>query len=71
MQLTTTAWYTVQKRNNALIIRQVALETKEILDLVEIYRPTTESSEYLDHCEAIIRDAYLSTFGRELGQQDV
>jgi len=54
--------------NFPLIVAQIANDMKRTLDLAEIHGQTKEVAEYLEHCETIIREAYRSTFGRELGQ---
>lgn len=51
-----------------LIVAQVAKDMKRIMDELAYTEQTQQTTEALDYMESIIRDAYRSTFGRELGQ---
>jgi hypothetical protein len=51
-----------------LIVAQVAKDMKRIMDELSYTEHSAEATEALDYMESIIRDAYRSTFGRELGQ---
>jgi hypothetical protein len=51
-----------------LIVAQVAKDMKRIMDELAHTEQTQQTTEALDYMESIIRDAYRSTFGRELGQ---
>lgn len=51
-----------------LIVAQVAKDMKRLMDELAYTEHSAETTEALDYMESVIRDAYRSTFGRELGQ---
>jgi hypothetical protein len=51
-----------------LVVAQVAHDMKRLMDELAYTEHTPKTVETLDYMESVIRDAYRSTFGRELGQ---
>jgi hypothetical protein len=51
-----------------LMVAQVASDMQKVMDAQAYTERTTETVAMLEHYEAIIRDAYRTQFGRELGQ---
>ena len=54
--------------NFPLIVASIANDMKRTLDTAEISGQTDDVKKYLEHCETLIREAYRTQFGRELGQ---
>lgn len=51
-----------------LMVASIASDMQKLLDALQYAEATPESIALLEHMETIIRDAYRSQFGRELGQ---
>jgi hypothetical protein len=51
-----------------LMVAQIADDMRRMLDCVGQVGESTESREYLQYAEDMIRDVYRDQFGRELGQ---